>query len=59
MNGDNRRTEKEMTDVIDNIDPDIVASGTGSQWPGMTYEQGVDNALRWAAGLSDENPMDD
>lgn len=29
----------------------------GSKWPGMTYEQGVSAALRWATGQSDEHPM--
>lgn len=31
----------------------------GSQWPGMNYEQGVENALRWVTGESDEAPMSD
>jgi len=30
-----------------------------SRWPGMTYEQGVENALRWAVGEVDEKPMED
>lgn len=30
-----------------------------SQWPGMTYEQGVSAALRWATGQSDEVPMEE
>ena len=29
-----------------------------TQWPGMTYEQGVENALRWVLEGSD-NPMED
>lgn len=31
----------------------------GSKWPGMTYEQGVSAALRWASGETDEHPMAD
>lgn len=31
----------------------------GSRWPGMSYEEGVSNALRWARGDSDEEPMED
>lgn len=29
-----------------------------SQWPGMSYEQGVSAAIRWMQG-DDENPMED
>lgn len=29
----------------------------GTKWPGMSYEQGVSAALRWATGQSDEHPM--
>lgn len=31
----------------------------GSSWPGMSYEQGVENALAWAVGDIDDNPMED
>jgi hypothetical protein len=31
----------------------------GTQWPGMSYEDGVDAALRWVTGESDDAPMDD
>lgn len=30
-----------------------------SRWPSMTYEQGVDAALRWVLGHIDERPMED
>lgn len=30
-----------------------------SRWPGMSYEQGVENALRWATGETDDKPMED
>lgn len=29
-----------------------------SKVPGMTYEEGVDAALRWAIGEAEEPPMD-
>ena len=29
-----------------------------SRWPGMTYEQGVDAAIRWMQGEG-QNPMED
>lgn len=28
-----------------------------SAWPGMSYEQGVDAALRWVSELTDDAPM--
>lgn len=28
-----------------------------SKWPGMSYEQGVEAALRWAVGESSDHPM--
>lgn len=28
-------------------------------WRGMTYEQGVENALAWVTGDTDDNPMED
>lgn len=30
-----------------------------SQWPGMTYEQGVKAAIDWITGATDDNPMED
>lgn len=30
-----------------------------SQWPGMTFEQGVSHAIRWMLALEDTNPMED
>lgn len=30
-----------------------------SAWPGMTYEEGVDAALRWAMGWTEVAPMED
>jgi hypothetical protein len=30
-----------------------------SNWPGMSYEQGVSNTIAWMKGESDENPMED
>ena len=31
----------------------------GSRWFGMTYEQGVENALRWVMGETESKPMED
>ena len=31
----------------------------GSKYPGMTYEQGVEDALMWVTEQSDDEPMVD
>ena len=31
----------------------------GTRYPGMSYEQGILDALMWLDGSSDHNPMDD
>ena len=49
------RTEREIEDMLNNGLPDG-AEGR-SKWPGMTYEQGVDAAVRWVLGWTDENPL--
>lgn len=30
-----------------------------SRWPGMTYEQGVDNALSWVLEETEDGPMEE
>lgn len=32
---------------------------SNSKHPDMTYEEGVDSALRWVLGYDDEPPMED
>ena len=51
------RTREEIDEQL-NQTIDSVDEGS-TKWPGMTYEQGVDNALRWVAGDSDQPPMED
>lgn len=50
-------TQEQIDDQI-NLTLAAVESGV-SAYPGMTYEQGVDNALRWANGDTDDPPMED
>lgn len=50
------RNEREIMAEYDELDPEAVANGKTNA-PGMTYEQGVEAALRWAAGLSDDKPL--
>ena len=30
-----------------------------TRYPGMSYEQGVDAAIRWVVGLSNDHPLED
>lgn len=49
------RSSTEIDDVLNRAGE---AQDTGrSAWPGMSYEDGVAEALRWVLGLSDDNPM--
>lgn len=51
------RSDDEIEEQISRAS-DSVARGS-TRWPGMTYEQGVDAALRWVLGENDEAPMED
>jgi len=54
---DLERTDEEIDDVLNKC---AEAADRGkSSWPGMSYEQGVEAALTWATGQSDDNPMDE
>jgi hypothetical protein len=48
------RDEQEIEDVLN-----AIPTEGPSRSPNMTYEQGVDDALRWALGWTDQNPMED
>lgn len=48
--------DSEIDDVIGQC---CDAEQTGSKWPGMSYEQGVDAAIRWIIGDEKANPMED
>jgi hypothetical protein len=52
-----KRQDNEVDEVL-NKAAEAVDEGT-SQWPGMSYEQGVQAALDWILGHTDENPMED
>ncbi|MCK5016690.1 MAG: hypothetical protein KAS32_06400 [Candidatus Peribacteraceae bacterium] len=47
---------KSIEDIEAQID---LASDSENKFSGMTYEQGVEAALSWVIGDSDESPMDD
>ena len=50
----NHRTKQEIDDVL-NQAAEQQDEG-GSRFPGMTYEDGLANALRWVIGDDDDNP---
>lgn len=49
-------TKDEIEGVIADAD---AAMDEGTRWPGMTYEQGAAEALRWVIGQNDKNPLAD
>lgn len=50
-------TEEEIDEVL-NLAAESIETGK-SKWPSMSYEKGVDAAVRWMRGDSDEGPMDE
>lgn len=50
------RSDSEIEDELNVPDPEDVVGGI-SKFPSMTYEQGVDAALRWVLGWEDEPPF--
>lgn len=50
-------TDDQVDDTIDDAHQNI-DQGT-SRWPGMTYEQGVADALNWVMGNRDESPFEE
>jgi hypothetical protein len=49
-----KRTDQEIESLIGDC---ADAEAEGSRFPGMTYEQGIDAALRWVFGEQDEHPL--
>ncbi len=51
------RTDGEINDVLDAcVDQEIKGV---SKWPGMTYEDGVSEAIHWIIGQTEDDPMQD
>ena len=46
-------------DIEDQLELACEQLEDGTRWPGMSYEDGVDAALRWVLGYTDDKPMDD
>lgn len=53
---DIQHTDDEINETMNRAD---VAAKDGSKVPGMAYEQGVVDALRWLFGDVQEGPLDD
>lgn len=51
------RSRKEIEEQMEKAGDQVIEGNT--KVPGMTYEEGVDNALRWALGDSDDAPIED
>ena len=50
------RTRSEVEDMVAEAG---IRATQGTRFPGMSYEEGVDSALRWALGIEDELPIQD
>jgi hypothetical protein len=48
------RTDDEVSEQMNLA---IEGVDRGTRWPGMSYEQGVDAALSWVTGQTDDAPM--
>ena len=52
--------ERSQEEIAEQLDRAVQAQVDGeSRWPGMSYEEGVDAALRWVTGESNDLPMED
>jgi hypothetical protein len=49
-------TDSEIDEVLNRCS-DIICDGK-SMFPGMSYEEGVQNAIFWITGDIDENPLE-
>lgn len=50
------RAQHEIDDQLNKASEGV---NGGSRWPGMSYEQGVENALLWVTGVEETGPMDE
>lgn len=50
-------TPEELEEERSNAEASLEDGGTN--WPGMSYEEGVSAALAWVLGDRDERPMED
>lgn len=48
-----QQTEEILSECYTQIDKG------GTKYPGMTYEEGVEAAIRWFTGETEDSPMED
>jgi hypothetical protein len=59
MDSETNKTRKEIENVIDKIKNYLSDNKIKTKFSGMTYEQGIFNALEWVIGENDDNPSDE
>lgn len=50
------RSDSEIDECLNKA---MEALDTGSKWPGMSYEEGVEAAIKWLTEEQSLNPMED
>ena len=50
------RKESEIDNLLNEVSEQIAKGG--SKYPGMTYEDGIDAAIRWLTDKDKDNPME-
>lgn len=51
-----KRTEKEIDELLNKCSE--AEENGDTSYPGMSYEQGIKNALEWALGYTNDNPLE-
>lgn len=52
-----KRRDREIDRVLEKAE-EAEAEGR-TAWPGMTYEQGVAEGIRWMLGLTNDHPLEE
>jgi hypothetical protein len=52
-----KHSEAEIDELM-NMAADAINNGR-SRWPGMSYEQGIEDGLQWLFGEINEHPLKD
>jgi len=51
------RSDEEINEVLNEISQ--IKDDVGTKFPSMSYEEGVEAALLWMKGETEENPMEE
>lgn len=52
----NKREDAEINRVLDKA---MKAFDEGTNYPGMSYEQGIMDAIQWIVGETDDEPLEE